>query len=578
MLSTPTPSRRRQRQACQECRRRKLRCDGRQPRCSSCENIDTQCDVDPNRKPRGPKKGYLIALQNKIETLEDRLRQQEQHHLKWPDNLEYGDEMLDTIASHTTATLAGLEDARLPTDTDLLTMRSTPLVSESDASLSSYFDVNMVSTTMALLQDHTPTTSLSEYISNSLHITDPMKTELDQLYFDRIHAAVPILHQRRYLSWSKLPDKTRSRTCLQHAVWATASLMSPQFQHLQDKLYSEVKRLLATTTLVQIPGGQGSVGDVELVQAWVLRTTYEFIKMNRYETSLSAAYTFRLAQLIGLHKVDVLNNLPSNCEIDFITTEEKRRAFWMAFILETLSSIHSNLPLVVNEHMICTRLPVPDHEFQNGQPVCIGFLHELLSKRSQTVKSPLNECIMLAALCARISFHAQQHNKYLLHNQADYDSLEWRKPLYNALALRLQTLEEDYPSQKHSSDPALLFANFLAQASILYLWGNAQSLEWQNGSPSRSNSLNTEFQQLAFGAAQRIVELARSLLDFPLSKIHPFTPIPLCLGVKFLSANSLDSIAAPLQQELLDVIRRLSSASNVQQSYIDISDIYQDPV
>lgn len=128
--------------------------------------------------------------------------------------------------------------------------------------------------------------------------------------------------------------------------------MSPQFQHLQDKLYSELKRLLATTTLVQIPGGQGSVGDVELVQAWVLRSTYEFIKMNRYETSLSAAYTFRLAQLIGLHKVDVLNNLPSTCEIDFITTEEKRRAFWMAFVLETLSSIHSNLPLVVNEHMV----------------------------------------------------------------------------------------------------------------------------------------------------------------------------------------------------------------------------------
>lgn len=176
---------------------------------------------------------------------------------------------------------------------------------------------------------------------------------------------------------------------------------------------------------------------------------------------------------------------------------------------------------------ICTRLPVPDHEFQNGQPVCIGFLHDLLSKRSQTVKSPLNECIMLAALCARISFHAQQHNKYLLHNQADYDSLEWRKPLDNALALRLQTLEEDYPSQKHSSDPALLFANFLAQASILYLWGNAQSLEWQNGSPSRANSLNTEFQQLAFGAAQRIVELARSLLDFPLSKVMscPFLPM-----------------------------------------------------
>lgn len=56
----------RQRPACEECRRRKLRCDGKKPRCSTCEHAGTECDINTNRVPRGPKKGYLIALQSKI--------------------------------------------------------------------------------------------------------------------------------------------------------------------------------------------------------------------------------------------------------------------------------------------------------------------------------------------------------------------------------------------------------------------------------------------------------------------------------------------------------------------------------
>jgi hypothetical protein len=56
--------------------------------------------------------------------------------------------------------------------------------------------------------------------------------------------------------------------------------------------------------------------------------------------------------LMGLHRVDVLNNLAPINEKDFIIIEEKRRVFWMAFTLEILLSIHNNLPLVVNEHMV----------------------------------------------------------------------------------------------------------------------------------------------------------------------------------------------------------------------------------
>jgi hypothetical protein len=166
-----------------------------------------------------------------------------------------------------------------------------------------------------------------------------------------------------------------------------------------------------------------------------------------------------------------------------------------------------------------TFLPAPDHEFQNGQLTETGFLHDLLTKRSETVKWPFNECIMLTALCARASFHSPKSNNHLQSGHQDGGHVDRQKWLCNTLILRLQTLEEDYPSQKNSSDLSLLFANLLAQASIIYICDEAQSSAWQSGSPSPENPLENGRQQLAIGAAQRIVELSRSLIDFPVSKV-----------------------------------------------------------
>ncbi|KAJ5361604.1 hypothetical protein N7541_002448 [Penicillium brevicompactum] len=54
--------------ACEECRRRKLRCDRRQPSCGLCETSGVECQITA-RPPRGPKRGYLKVLQNRIEQL-----------------------------------------------------------------------------------------------------------------------------------------------------------------------------------------------------------------------------------------------------------------------------------------------------------------------------------------------------------------------------------------------------------------------------------------------------------------------------------------------------------------------------
>lgn len=59
--------------ACERCRHRRLKCDGAQPqadggpaKCSPCAKNNADCEVDSNRLPRGPKKGYIDSLRSRV--------------------------------------------------------------------------------------------------------------------------------------------------------------------------------------------------------------------------------------------------------------------------------------------------------------------------------------------------------------------------------------------------------------------------------------------------------------------------------------------------------------------------------
>lgn len=298
-----------------------------------------------------------------LATLESRIHAQEQGQFRWLDtsSLEGGDAMLPTTMTLPPTTTADLEMSRPDSNCVAMPSLCSPVSEpEPESFLNTFFDVSTVpATTMAMLSEHTPT-SATVTGPSSINVTKLMQAELDQMYFDRVHAAIPILHQRRYMSRARSSVKTRSRECLQYAVWATASLMSAQFEDLRDKLYPELKRMLASTSLPPSSSGQQLAMDVELAQAWVLTATYEFIKTYHHEACISAGRAFRLVQLMRLHEVDLASNSSTTSAgtsgTDFIVTEEKRRVFWMAFILETLFSMRNNLPLVVNELMVSVRL------------------------------------------------------------------------------------------------------------------------------------------------------------------------------------------------------------------------------
>ncbi|KAI8966227.1 fungal-specific transcription factor domain-containing protein [Daldinia sp. FL1419] len=72
--SVPLQKRRRVTRACDECRRKKIKCDGKQP-CTHCQVYSYDCTYDkPSNRRRNPAPQYIEALENKLSRAENLLR------------------------------------------------------------------------------------------------------------------------------------------------------------------------------------------------------------------------------------------------------------------------------------------------------------------------------------------------------------------------------------------------------------------------------------------------------------------------------------------------------------------------
>lgn len=91
--------------------------------------------------------------------------------------------------------------------------------------------------------------------------------------------------------------------------------------------------------------------------------------------------------------------------------------------------------------------------------------------------------------------------------------------LEKILDSRLQMLSESYASPSQVYDPMLLFANIMSQATILYVSRRMIGSDSQPMGVSQTD-IDTERQQRAIAAADNMVDLAKTLLDFHIFKVR----------------------------------------------------------
>ncbi|VVT53419.1 uncharacterized protein SAPINGB_P003564 [Magnusiomyces paraingens] len=91
MIKTPGSHTDRIAQACDRCRSKKIRCDGKRPHCSQCLSVGFECKTSDKLSRRAFPRGYT-------ESLEDRVRQLESENTKLLNLLDIKDEQMEMLS------------------------------------------------------------------------------------------------------------------------------------------------------------------------------------------------------------------------------------------------------------------------------------------------------------------------------------------------------------------------------------------------------------------------------------------------------------------------------------------------
>ncbi|KAJ5301958.1 hypothetical protein N7508_006821 [Penicillium antarcticum] len=353
-------------------------------------------------------------------------------------------------------------------------------------------------------------------------------------------------------------------------MWTLASLLSAPFRDMVEPLYQRTKQALES---ISIEGKNDNV-NTELAQAWVLVVILESMRTHHRQAWMSAGRAFRLVQAMRYHEIDRPTDkggpsAPQNG--DFIQVEERRRVFWMAYFLDHVISMRDDWPITLNEHVICTRLPALDADFQSGNHELGPFLSEAMTQPTLKVGSSFNECLILATICGRTLLQIQQYQISKAYGDTLLDSTEQRRWLDNLLTTRLQALSQYYPSPTKAYDPLLLFAIILGQVTVIYFCKATMEPMPASISPLQGDTEFSNYQNRALEASETVIHLATTLCEVPVAKIHPLMPIPLFSCAEFLYDNMHASESFQLRiQELFYIFRRLKNVNNHEKSYLDL--------
>ncbi|KAI0840337.1 fungal-specific transcription factor domain-containing protein [Hypoxylon sp. FL0890] len=553
--STP-PARQNPGAACEECRRRKVRCDRQQPSCGLCLSSGVQCQVTTPRPPRGPKRGYLKALQARIgigssdtitispeDTTIDGLTFNDHTPLTWdfPITTDDGTTLHDLCQVTAPGTASGgssLDGGSVHASTSPIQGFETPTdgMGFSDAVLSRKMS------------------ELSDGLDGS-NISTLMQAELNQLYFDRVHSFAPVLHQRRYFSWARSIAKTEAQTCLRYAMWTLAASVSAHYQNIGDSLYRYTRRALESLDSKCMGL---AMTEMEQVQAWLLLAIHEFMCVDFSRGWVSAGRAFRLIQLNWLQYSDGPDvNLG---QTDWVDAEQKRRTFWLAYCLDRFVSVRNNSPMTFSEQNTI-RLPAPELDFQNEQPTLTGFLPEAISARDAIVTSTFTESIVVATVIGRALSHRQQSmmdNMYLNESRDFWERQEW---INATLVQRMEVFSLNYPMAVQEADPMLLFIGMMWRTTVLYMYQLVKAVIHPT---DEKRSVLADYTRQSTMAAKEIVSLTNKLSQLNSFKVHPLTPIPLSLCAEFFgSYRELGDTYSKQLQDITEAMHGLMSFSNL---------------
>ncbi|KAI8986988.1 fungal-specific transcription factor domain-containing protein [Pilobolus umbonatus] len=387
MTETPDSKRQRVSKACEQCRRKKVKCDGNSPYCNNCVNLNLQCTYKESTKKRGPPKGYIEAIEGRLHRLEallgsiihedDPRSQAILAELNAPLETAYGE--LVRPRPMRRETLSGYEAECGPLSTTETIVKREQDSSSSDheknhknlddeannmGSLSIdesgqlryygkssgfYMIRNSKNFQDRVFQFNSSGRNYGEDSSLSLpFVVDPfelppkdLSDHLLDLYFSYFYPLLPLLHKKTFMESINNDTRDQPPPILLNAIYAVASRVSPDIRvraipskpETAGDVFFERARLLLDL--------EWDSFRVYTVQSLLLMSSHQNGALKTTRGWLYSGMAIRMSQNLGLHR---------NCDswaLTAVEKEERKRAFYCCFVVDRLScAMHGRSPMI----------------------------------------------------------------------------------------------------------------------------------------------------------------------------------------------------------------------------------------
>ncbi|KAI5463029.1 fungal-specific transcription factor domain-containing protein [Mariannaea sp. PMI_226] len=556
--SVPKPKR----LACMICRKRKLKCDGLRPSCSTCSRLGHVCAYDEIRRKSGPKRGYVKALEERLKQVETLLKTQD------PPN-----------ASSSNNQPKGLSSMAMPGPPNL-NMQTPSMGMTGDRD----WNINSESPQTTNLEDFNFNANLGMGMNNvggnftwemiGLGLEEPLPPqetidELHQIYFDKIHPSIPMIHKYRYLAAMNLAPNQRPPVCLRYAMWTLACTITDKYADLKDLFYRRARKYVEAD---YIKGYGEHMISVAHCQTHILLSSYEMKMMYFPRAWVNTGSAIRLAQMTGLHRLDGSGLDVKQCLAppkDWTEREERRRTFWMAFCQDRYASIGTGWPMTIDERDILTNLPSSEEAYDMSRPETTQSLTECTSPTGAAKLSSFGGIVLMACLFGRNLVHLHRPDADDVDHDLNGPFWKRHRQMDNILLNTSLSLPAHLKLPQGLNNPNIVFTNMSIHTSTICLHQAAIFKAEKNKLPA---SVSAESKVRCITAANEIASMMRMISHMDLSTVNPF--ISFCLYVsarvfvQYLKSRPDDSQTADSLRFLLSAMNALKRRNPLTESFL----------
>ncbi|KAF5669134.1 Zn(II)2Cys6 transcription factor [Fusarium heterosporum] len=555
--SVPKPKR----LACMICRKRKLKCDGVRPSCSTCSRLGHTCAYDEQRRKSGPKRGYVKALEERLKQVETLLKTQEP-----PQNIP------KSINVAITAPPQSASPANL-------NITNAPMNLIGDHNMDQHWNFPDKSPQPGAMDDFNFNASLDMSMNNvgstftwemiGLGLEEPLPPqetidELHQVYFEKVHPSIPMIHKYRYLAAMNLAPNQRPPVCLRYAMWTLACTITDKFADLKDLFYRRARKYVEAD---YIKGYGEHMISIAHCQTHTLLASYEMKMMYFPRAWINTGSAIRLAQILDGTGLDVKQCLAP--PKDWTEREERRRTFWMAFCQDRYASIGTGWPMTIDERDIMTNLPASEDAFNMSRPEQTQSLTECTSPMGAGKLSSFGGIVLMACLFGRNLVHLHRPDTDDLDHDLNGPFWKRHRQMDNILLNTSLCLPPQLKLPTGLSNPNIVFTNMSIHTSTICLHQAAIFKAEKNKLPA---SVSAESKVRCITAANEIASIMRMISHMDLSTVNPF--ISFCLYVsarvfvQYLKSRPDDSQTADSLRFLLSAMNALKRRNPLTESFL----------